>query len=219
MQQQPKGVTLRRVHLFMKPPKVDTPYSPRGEIYYIKGCNGSGKSTVPSYLSERDPEAYVCMLSGKILLTVFPSFGLLAFGKYDKSKSKGVDSLADYEQMELALLLSEREDLVKYDAIFEGIIPATILNTWIEKLNRPSRRLVTLFLDTELETCLSRIDHRNGGDDYNRDLVSEKFKRIKSHMERHKELFPNVPAGMIRSQGKPIEEMVRLFLNRDFGEI
>lgn len=217
--QPPKGVTLRRVHTFVKPPKVEAPRQPVGDIYYIKGCNGSGKSTVPSYLSENDPDAYVCMLGTRVLLSVFPSYGILAFGKYDKSKSKGVDSLSDYAEMELALALSEREDLVKYDAIFEGIIPATILNTWVEKLDRPARRLITLFLDTPLETCLSRIDTRNGGEEYNRTLVAEKYKRIKSHRERHKELFPTVPAGMIRSEGKTVVEMVELFLNRDFGDL
>ncbi|AFX93616.1 terminase small subunit [Serratia phage phiMAM1] len=217
--QAPKGVTTRRVHTFVRPPKVEVPRQPVGDIYYVKGCNGSGKSTVPSYLSEKDPDAYVCLLGSRVLLTVFPSFGILAFGKYDKTKSKGVDSLSDYAEIELALALSEREDLVKYDAFFEGIIPATILHTWIEKLNRPARRLVTLFLDTPLATCLSRVDTRNGGEDYNRDLVAEKFRRIESHRVRHKELFPTVPAGMIRSEGKTMEQMVELFLNRDFGDL
>lgn len=213
------GLLKRKVHQFIKPPAIDGYYPARGELYYIKGCNGSGKSTVPSYLASTDPQAYVVTHNGKILLTVCPSYDLICVGKYDHSKSKGVDSLTDTEQMMMAVEITEQPDYAEFDVIFEGIIPATILNTWVERLDRPARKLWTLFIDTPLDVCLSRVDTRNGGQEYDRDLVASKWNRIKSHRERHYQLFPTVSAGMIKSHGMSIPGMVELFLNREFGEI
>lgn len=190
-----------------------------GDCYYIKGCNGSGKSTVPTVLASLDLDAYVLVSNGKILLTVFPNFNIIAAGKYDASKSKGVDSLNDTEQMMQAIEVSEQPEWLGYDLIFEGIIPATILHTWVERLDASQRNLYTLFIDTDMQTCVDRVVGRNGGADFDRGLVEEKWKRIMSHQTRHKELFPKVRAGIIKSQGKTIEEVVAAFLSRDFGEL
>lgn len=214
-----KPYTKRWAHGLMKPKPIQTRYPARGELFYVKACNGAGKSTIPSYCAERDPEAYTVSQDGRILLTVMPSYGMLAFGKYDKSKSKGVDSLKDYDEMKKAVELSELEEFIGYTAFFEGVIPSTILHTWVEYLNRPARPLTTVFIDTDLETCLSRVNSRNGGAEFNADLVTEKFNRVMSHKTRHKELFPSVPAVTIRSQGITIDEMVSLFLNREFEGI
>lgn len=214
-----KGLLKRPVHLFHKPPAVVGDYPARGELYYVKGSNGSGKSTVPSWMAENDPQAYVVTHNGKVMLTVCPSFNIICVGKYDKSKSKGVDSLKDTEQMLFAVSITEQPEYIGYDVIFEGIIPATLLNTWIERLNRPTRRLVVLFLDTPKEVCLARVSSRNGGEDFKHELVLEKWKRVNSHRERHKELFPNIPAGMMKSNGLTVDQAVSAFLNRDFGDI
>lgn len=213
--------TKARVHasLISRPKPVEKRYPPRGELFYIKACNGAGKSTIPSICASRDPEAYTVSMNGRILLTVMPSYGMLAFGKYDQSKSKGVDSLKDYDEMKLAVELSEQPEFVGYTAFFEGVIPSTILHTWIEYLNRPTRPLITGFIDTDLETCLSRVNSRNGGAEFNADLVTEKYNRVMSHRTRHKELFPTVPAVIIRSQGITMDDMVSLFFNREFEGI
>lgn len=211
--------TNRRVHALIRPAPVPKRFEPRGELFYVKACNGAGKSTIPSYCASRDPEAYTVSQGNRILLTVMPSYGILAFGKYDSSKSKGVDSLKDYDEMKLAIECSELPEFVGYTAFFEGVIPSTILHTWVEYLNRPARPLITAFIDTDLETCLARVKSRNGGADFNEDLVIEKYNRVMSHLTRHKELFPNVPAVKIRSQGITIEQMVDLFLNREFEGI
>lgn len=210
--------TKARVHagLLSRPAPVETRYPPRGELFYVKACNGAGKSTIPSICASRDPEAYTVSKDGRILLTVMPSYGMLAFGKYDNSKSKGVDSLRDYEEMKLAVELSELPEFVEYTAFFEGVIPSTILNTWIEFLDRPARRLITAFIDTDMQTCIERVGARNGGAEFNQQLVIDKYNRVKSHRDRHKELFPTVPAVIIRSQGITMDDMVSLFLNREF---
>lgn len=216
------SITKSRVHTFFPPPPVppERQQQATGSIYYIKACNGAGKSTIPSYLASSDPSAYVIKYNGKVLLTVCPSYNFVLTGKYDKTKSKGVDSLNDKEQMMLAVELSEEGDLANYDLIFEGIIPSTILETWVERLStRPIRKLVTLFIDTPLEECINRVKVRNGGAEFNEKLVADKFNRIKSHKERHNILFPNVNSGMIYSYGKTIEQMVDSFLKRDFGDI
>lgn len=214
-----KGLLKRNVHTFNKPPAVEGCYPPRGELYYVKGSNGSGKSTVPSYLAQRDPQAYVVTHNGKIMLTVCPSYNIICVGKYDKSKSKGVDSLKDTEQMLFAVDITELPEYLPYDVIFEGIIPSTLLHTWIERLDRPTRKLVTLFLDTPCEVCLERVALRNGDAEFSHELVIEKWNRVHSHRERHRNLFPNVSAGMMRSNGLTVDQAVSAFLNRDFGSI
>lgn len=219
MTQTVKGLLKRNVHTFVKPSPVEGEYPARGELYYVKGSNGSGKSTVPSYLASSDPLAYVVTLDRKILLTVCPSYNIICVGKYDKSKSKGVDSLKDTEQMLLAISITEQPEYLQYDVIFEGIIPSTLLHTWIERLDHPTRKLVTLFLDTPCEVCLSRVSSRNGGEDFSHELVIEKWNRVNSHRERHRDLFPNVTAGMMRSNGLTVQQAVSAFLNRDFGSI
>lgn len=214
-----KGLLKRPVHLFTKPPAVKGIYPPRGALYYVKGSNGSGKSTVPSWLAENDPQAYVVTHDGKVMLTVCPSFGVICIGKYDKSKSKGVDSLKDTEQMLFALSIADQPEYLGYDVIFEGIIPSTLLSSWIPRLTRPPRELVVLFLDTPLETCIARVRSRNGGADFNESLVVEKWERVHNHRGRHKELFPTVAAGMMKSHGLTVDQAVMAFLCRDFGSI
>lgn len=214
-----KGLLKRPVHLFTKPPTVKGIYPARGELYYVKGSNGSGKSTVPSWLADNDPQAYVVTHERKIMMTVCPSFNIICIGKYDKSKSKGVDSLKDTEQMLFALSIADQAEYLQYDVIFEGIIPSTLLSSWIPRLTRPPRNLVVLFMDTPLEVCIERVKSRNGGADFDESLVVEKWQRVNSHRERHKELFPTVPAGKMRSVGLTINEAVMAFLLRDFGSI
>lgn len=209
----------RPIHLFVKPPAVQGEYPVRRELYYIKGSNGSGKSTVPSYLASSDPKAYVVTHNGKIMLTVCPSYNIICVGKYDKSKSKGVDSLKNTEEMLFALEITDQVEYLKYDVIFEGIIPSTLLSSWIERLDRPARRLVTLFMDTPEDVCIARVRSRNGGADFNVDLVKEKWERVHNHRSRHKDLFPTVAAGMMKSNGLTVEQAVESFLNRDFGSI
>ena len=213
------GLLKRKVHTFFPPPPVEGSYPARGELYHIKGSNGSGKSTVPSYLASTDPKAYVVTWENKILLTVCPSYNMICIGKYDKSKSKGVDSLKDTEQMMFAVECAELPEFLCYDVIFEGIIPSTILETWINRLNRPSRRLVVLFLDTPKETCIERVRSRNGGAAFDVSLVEEKWERVHNHRSRHYGLFPTVAAGMMKSSGLTIDQAVTAFLNRDFGSI
>ncbi|UTQ72654.1 hypothetical protein [Escherichia phage A221] len=174
---------------------------------------------MPSQLAERDPQAYVVTHNGKVMLTVCPSFNVVCIGKYDKSKSKGVDSLKDTEQMLFALSIADQPEYLKYDVIFEGIIPSTLLSSWIPRLTRPPRELVVLFMDTPLETCISRVKSRNGGVDFNEGLVVEKWERVHDHRQRHKDLFPTVAAGMMKSHGLTVDQAVMAFLCRDFGSI
>jgi cytidylate kinase len=214
-----KGLLKRPVHTFVKPPVVKGIYPARGQLYYVKGSNGSGKSTVPSQLAERDPRAYVVTHNGKIMLTVCPSFNVICVGKYDKSNSKGVDTLKDTEQMLFALSIADLPEFQVYDVIFEGIIPSTLLSSWIPRLTRPPRELVVLFMDTPLETCIARVKSRNGGADFNESLVVEKWERVQDHRQRHKGLFPTVAAGMMKSHGLTVDQAVMAFLCRDFGSI
>lgn len=187
------------------------------QCLYLKGCNGSGKSTIPSEMRKRDPQAYYVVVNKRKLLTVFPSFNTIALGKYDESNSLGIDALKDTEEIMKAVELSEHDDFIGYDLIFDGIIPATILETWIERLKPRKRKLVMGFLDTPLEVCLERISGRNDGkvlEDKLVKLVAEKYKRIMSHRERHKDLFNDVAAVILDKQ--TVEQQLVAYLNREF---
>ncbi|QZI90426.1 hypothetical protein MYOV003v1_p0102 [Vibrio phage 207E48.1] len=206
-----------------KPKKPFTPpvVEGRPQCFYMKGTNGSGKSTIASELRARDPDAYYVCIMGRKLLTVFPNFNTLAVGKYDNSNSKGCDSLKDTEEMLWAVTVAEQPEFSGMHMIFDGIIPASILGTWVERLRERDRELVVAFLSTPFETCLERIRARNKGkvlDDDLIALVKRKYDRIVSFRERHTDLFPETQAVIINAE-TTIEQMLVAFLNRNFGEI
>ncbi|AUR97878.1 P-loop containing nucleoside triphosphate hydrolase [Vibrio phage 1.244.A._10N.261.54.C3] len=166
-----------------------------------------------------DPDSYYVTVLGRKMLTVFPNFNVVAVGKYDNSNSKGCDSLKDTEEMLLAVHISEDPEFSGMDLIFDGIIPATILETWVERLRERDRELVVAFMSTPFETCLERIRERNNGkmlDDNLVNLVELKYRRIKSHQERHDDLFPDVKQVTINAE-TTIEHMLVSFLNRDWS--
>ncbi|CAL9997161.1 terminase small subunit [Vibrio phage K469] len=204
---------------FARKPKIPfTPPAVEGhpQCFYMKGTNGSGKSTIASEMRARDPDAYYVVVMGRKLLTVFPNFNTLAVGKYDNSNSKGCDSLKDTEEMLWAVTVSEESEFAGMHMIFDGIIPASILATWVERLRERDRELVVAFLSTPFETCLERIRARNKGkvlDDHLVSLVKRKYDRIVGFRSRHADLFPDVKACIIDGQAT-IEHMLVSFLNR-----
>lgn len=202
-----------------KPPVVETPLIACPKLFYIKACNGAGKSTIPSLMAERDPDAYYLTDGNRKYATVFPSYRMISLGKYDNSNSKGCDSLKDTEMIMNALEYVERnEHYVGYSIIVEGIIPATIKDTWVERLRGHSRQLVITFLDTPFETCLERISARNGGKVLDEDLVNlvrTKFDRIQKHKEVYKELFPEIKRVTINATCD-LDTMIDKFLKEDY---
>lgn len=187
-------------------------------LLYLKGSNGSGKSTVPTAMAKYDPDAFYAVSGNRKLLTVFPNFRTAACGKYDSSNSKGCDALKDTEEMIEALKLAA-EHFPDYDLIFEGIIPATIEGPWVPRLlenKGPQRRLALGYIMTPLEVCIERIKGRNApGKEFNEDLVVGKWNGIMKSMERHHEVFPDVTMYRI-STDKSIDGMVQDMVDRSW---
>lgn len=185
-------------------------------LLYLKGSNGSGKSTVPSALAKYDPDAFYAVAGNRKLLTVFPNFNAAACGKYDNSNSKGCDALKDTEEMIEALKLAA-EHFPHYDLIFEGIIPATIEGPWVPRLlehRGPRRQLALGYITTPLEVCIERIKGRNApGKEFKEDLVVGKWTGIMKSMERHHEVFPDVLMYKV-STNKAIDDMVQDLIDR-----
>jgi len=187
-------------------------------LLYLKGTNGSGKSTIPTLLRDYDPDAFFAVVNNRKLLTVFPSFRIVACGKYDDSNSKGCDALKDTEEMIEALKLAA-EHFPAYDLIFEGIIPATIEGPWVPRLLEhagPYRTLVLGYINIPVETCIERIKGRNApGKEFKEDLVRGKYEGMMKSMERHHEVFPDILMYHIDTD-KPKNDMLWDFLNRSW---
>lgn len=202
-----------------KPPAVETPLIAIPKLFYIKACNGAGKSTIPSLMAERDPDAYYLTIGKRKYATVFPSYRMISLGKYDNSNSKGCDSLKDTEMIMNSLEYVERNEHYNgYSIIVEGIIPATIKETWVERLQGHSRPLVITFLDTPFETCLERISARNSNKSLDGDLIElvrTKYNRIQKHKEDYKELFPEIKQVTINATCD-LDTMINKFLTEDY---
>ncbi len=194
---------------------------PGAVLLYLKGTNGSGKSTIPSAMAKADPDAYYWVLNKRKLLTVFPGFHTVAVGKYDDSNSKGCDALKDTEEMILALKHAAQY-FPTMDLIFEGIIPATIEGPWIPRLQAykgSERELVVGYITTPYEVCLQRIQSRNApGKAFNEELVRGKYDGMVKSRDRHNEVFPDVRMVRIDTM-KPVEEMVIDFLERRWAVV
>jgi hypothetical protein len=187
-------------------------------LLYLKGSNGSGKSTVPSLMRQYDPQAYYAVVNNRKLLSVFPSFNTVACGKYDDSNSKGCDALKDTEEMIEALKLAA-EHFPGFDLIFEGIIPATIEGPWVPRLlehGGPVRQLALGYITTPFEVCIERIKGRNApGKEFKEELVRGKYDGMIKSMERHHEVFPNVLMYKVNTD-KSRDEMLQDFIERRY---
>ena len=106
-------------------------------IVNIRGCNGSGKSTIPMSMMELDPEFEVIKLGvGKTgkpcspALTVFHKLKWVALGTYF-NKTGGMDTYANNADTKKALEYA-LEHYPDYDIVMEGVIASTIKSTYAE---------------------------------------------------------------------------------------
>ncbi len=134
----------------------------------IRGCNGSGKSTIPISMLERDSDAFevVWQVNGKkrVVGTVFPEFSFVALGHYH-SKCGGMDSMRTTDEIKLAVDVFWNTN---YHILMEGIMASTVRQTYIDLFTQmnaiqPIQRDIVIYsILPRLETCLQRIQSRNG---------------------------------------------------------
>ena len=185
-------------------------------IYYVKGTNGSGKSTIPLQMANLDPSAYIVKNGKTPIATVFPNFRFCAIGPYKSSKSFGGGDYILRDDMKEGILYCLKE--TDFSIYFEGIMPANTLWKWWKWLdeNKGMRELETLFMNTPLQVCLDRIQLRSGKTD--KEIANLKHVALKhDSLVIHKQLYDEkgyVTRYLDTSVTKDI--MLSRFLNRDF---
>lgn len=164
-------------------------------IVNIRGCNGSGKSTIPMGMMD-DPDMYVVYKhipnrKSKIgIATVFPSYGWVALGTYF-NKTGGMDCLPNNEVIQKTFwyVLKKYPD---YDMLLEGVIASTISSTYINLFKEaeeryPDRKVVVLSFNTPVDVCLERIYKRNGGKPIKEDVVILKWGIVQRAAKKFKD--------------------------------
>jgi len=159
----------------------------------IRGCNGSGKSTVPISMLN-DPYMYVVEkpYKGKDrkVVTVFPTYGWVALGSYH-NKCGGLDGYVDTDMIKKCVWWALKK-YPEYNILMEGVIPSTVYSTY-EKLflevqeKYPERCVVVLNLLPPVKECLKRIQLRNGGKAIKEDLVRSKWTTVAKNAEKFAE--------------------------------
>ncbi len=144
----------------------------------LKGCNGSGKSTVPIRLIDEDKQ-WVFLTTRKDdkkpVGTILPQMQVVVLGTY-LTKCGGCDSLSDTQKVQELL-----KDLwpKNYHILFEGVIVGDIKSTFYELMKSFRdiwpRQIEFCFMGTRLNECLRRIQRRNGGKPINEELVKQKY--------------------------------------------
>ena len=154
----------------------------------IRGCNGSGKSTIPIMMMNTDPYAFEVVWyrnnKKRVICTVFPSYEFLAIGHYH-SKCGGMDSIKDTQEVKDSVQALWN---CKMNILMEGIMASTVYKTYADlfsELNNTNSRKVLVFnLVPPLSTCLDRIQSRNGGKPIKSELVEGKWKTVCRNHEK-----------------------------------
>lgn len=164
-------------------------------IVNIRGCNGSGKSTIPMSMMDVDPQFEVIHLgvskTGKPsspALTIFHKLGWIALGTYF-NKTGGMDTYKTNADTVKALMYA-LENYPEYDIVMEGVIASTIKSTYAElfkKLEAEGHQVLIMSFLPPIEVCLSRIQHRNGGKPINDELVASKWRSVSTGVEYFRE--------------------------------
>lgn len=154
------------------------------KLVNIRGCNGSGKSTIPIMMMNTDPYTFevVWEVDGKerVIATVFPSYKWAALGHYH-SKCGGMDSMKTTDEIKAAVKALWAVD---YNLIMEGIMASTVRQTYIDlfselRSTQPVHRDIIIFnLLPPLSVCLKRIQERNGGKPIKEEQVESKWTTV-----------------------------------------
>lgn len=183
----------------------------------IRGCNGSGKSTIPMSMMD-DPDMFVQELSGsdgkKIsALTVFPSYGWVALGTYF-NKTGGLDTLKNNDVTRMTLYAA-LDLFPEYDILMEGIMASTIRSTYIDLFHEiegtyKGLKVLIISLLPPVEIALSRVYKRNGGKPIKEDAVRGKWKTV----ERNAKYFTDAGFDSIRVNSAKVKksQMLSAFL-------
>lgn len=167
----------------------------------IRGCNGSGKSTIAMSMMD-DPEYWVYDSKTSDLhehkgwkLTIFPKYKWVALGTYH-NKTGGMDSISTKLMKQEAMDYAWR-NFPNHDIIMEGVIDSTIRSTYIDlfqvyedavtmgEIN--PRKIIVLNFIPPLDVCIKRVYERNGGKPVKEDQIESKWKTVERNVEHFRE--------------------------------
>ncbi len=152
----------------------------------IRGCNGSGKSTIPMSMM-CDPRMYVQDIVGSdgkriSAITVFPSYKWVALGTYF-NKTGGMDTLKNNAVTRMTLFAA-LDGFPEYNVLMEGIMASTIRSTYIDLFHEVEKhyggnlKVIVLSLLPPVEVAISRVYSRNGGKPIQEDAVRGKWQTV-----------------------------------------
>lgn len=161
------------------------------KLVNLRGTNGSGKSSVPFSFIHNDPDTfeltYEYNRKPRVIATVCPNEKWLFLGSY-KNKCGGLDCYKTQEQTADALKMVWK---LPYNILMEGVISSTIFSTYAElfkSVNQNNERdVVIATLLPGLQTCLDRVQKRNGGKAVKTEQIASKY----AIMERNLKKFQN----------------------------
>lgn len=160
----------------------------------VRGCNGSGKTSVLRSLAKRSGTALTLRLSPPFPASeqspphdpipfTFSDDGVAILGDYrppqpgtKEATTAGCDRVKTQAATKAALEWAAAQPGV-WVVLFEGVVVSTIYGPWKEWAEAQGG-MAWAFLDTPLATCLERIQKRNGGKPIQEDQVADKHRTI-----------------------------------------
>lgn len=153
----------------------------RSLIVNIRGTNGSGKSTLMRLLMERFGRVPInCATTNKVIGYEMPGLQARVVGKYETACG-GCDTIKTQDEAKHLVHAFSTAGNV----FFEGVLISTIFGPWLE-FSRQHGGMIWAFLDTPLETCLERIQIRNGGKPIKTDQVRDKWEGMRRIADKAK---------------------------------
>lgn len=159
-------------------PNLFSKVKPGKRFIMISGCSGSGKTTLVKNLM--DEKTYGLEYEGKIIATVFPTYGMISLGKYsDDLKTCGCDFLKGKENIIRAMILVWVSD---WDIIVEGLYvgnASTFKRAEEIADNLGSRDYYVFSLMIDEKLALERVRKRSGRSGHNPEPLYVLNKRSK----------------------------------------
>lgn len=144
----------------------------------VRGTNGAGKSSMAKGLILREPSPELIMVDGlkKVAYNYLPSQNILIVGNY-KNQCGGCDNLVKAQIVPLLKLAW----LTDCNVLFEGVLVANSKLPYMHLMQEldettKRRKYGFIYLDIPVQTCLDRIQIRNGGKEINEELVIGKHR-------------------------------------------
>lgn len=188
------------------------------KLINVRGCNGSGKSTIPMRMMEQDPDTFEVYwmyesTRFRVIATVFPKFQTLALGHYH-AKTGGMDTITKTQEIKDAVEMFWKQP---YHILMEGAIASTVRQTYIDLFQTLSatykREVIIYNILPPLQTCLQRIQKRNGGKEIKEELVESKWKTVQRNVQHFADAGFN--SLVVDNSGIPREKTLDWF----FGNI